>query len=549
MLLTDTSLIFKGIKPLQRLNDVALGFNFSNPLSELLLAKNTPKRFETVPPDPWPGDSMRGRDMIAGVFSFVGQTIVKEELSWHPEKASPEWVAELHGFEWLRDLRSVGGERARRMAREMVAGWLRDYKEYNEITWRADIMGVRLKSWISFHDFFCASAGDEFRSEYFSSLARQAKHLSRAVNGSIYGIPLMRALRGLAYVGIALEDYDDYLEQAFDGVLEQIKEQILPDGGHISRSPQDTFEFLQCLVELRSALISAKIEVPEELQHAIDRITPAVKFFRYGDGGLAQFNGGQECDANLCEMILMHSGANGKAMKALPHSGYERISQGRSSVVMDTGVPLVSKYSKRAHTGALSFEYNFGRDRVFVNCGTSSVAGKWRRLLRSSQAHSALVVDDYNSYQFDSEGLLSNYPAVTSKRVEDNGVAFIDAAHSGYMSRFGLNHSRNIKLMERGEVLKGEEQLSGKSGVPFVIRFHLHPNIKASLIRNGQEVLLVAKSGASWRFKVDGAMLDLDESVYFSHGDTPRRSLQIVFTGQTSSATTVVNWEMLKENR
>lgn len=87
----------------------------------------------------------------------------------------------------------------------------------------------------------------------------------------------------------------------------EIKEQVLPDGSHISRSPQATFEFFKDLVDLRVALIAARIEMPDELQHAIDRMAPAVKFFRHPDGTLAHFNGAQEGNAHLCETTVMHS--------------------------------------------------------------------------------------------------------------------------------------------------------------------------------------------------------------------------------------------------
>lgn len=547
MLLTETGLIFRGVKPLLRLGTTAKGLVVNNPLAELAWTQQAPSRLKVVPPDPWPGDAQRGRDMVAGIFRFAGQTIEKEHLSWEPEIAHPEWIAELHGFEWLRDLRSVSGERARRMAREMVSLWLNQYEKHHDIVWRADIAGVRLTSWISFHDFFCATADDTFRKNYFTSLIRQARHLSRSLPGDLTGIPLMRALRGLAYTGLALEDGEERLEQAFRLILEQIREQILPDGAHISRSPQASFEFFQCLVDLRAALIFAKIEMPEELQHAIDRMTPAIKFFRHGDGGLAQFNGGQEGNAHLCETTLMHSGARGKAMKSLSQCGYERITQGRSSLIMDTGLPLMSAYSDRAHAGLLSFEYSFGRDRVIVNCGTSEVKGKWRHLLRSTAAHSTMVVDSRNACQFNEEGMLISRPEIRAKRHEDEDVALVDASHNGYVPRFGQMYRRCVRLQEQGEVLCGEEQLSGRAGVPFAVRFHLHPGIQASLIQNGEEVLLRAKSGMGWRFRVGGAQLSLEDSIYANEGEYPRHCLQIVLSGQTAGTATTVGWELRRE--
>ena len=48
---------------------------------------------------------------------------------------------------------------------------------------------------------------------------------------------------------------------------------------------------LRHLVDLRAVLRAAKAEVPEALQHAIDRMAPALRFFRHGDGALALCGG------------------------------------------------------------------------------------------------------------------------------------------------------------------------------------------------------------------------------------------------------------------
>ncbi|HYD18140.1 MAG TPA: heparinase II/III family protein [Patescibacteria group bacterium] len=539
MFLTE-GLSFKGIRPLQRL---AIG----NPLAGLSLPQRVPDHLRCVPPDPWGGDAQKGRDIINGIFRFAGQTIEKNDLSWGPANAKPEWLAELHGFEWLRDLRSAGGDRARRMAREMVANWLSRYQKPDAIAWRADIMGVRLATWISFHDFFCGAAADDFRHEYFSSLARQARHLQKVLPAGLSGIPLMRALKGLAYSGLCLEDGEQRLEQAFKGILFQIKEQLLADGGHISRSPQSTFEFLQILVDLRTALTAAKVELPAEVQHAIDRIAPAVKFFRHGDGALSHFNGAQEGQSGICDSTLMHSGARGKAMKSLPHCGYEKITLGRAAVIMDVGQPLMSRYADRAHAGLLSFEYSYGKDRVFVNCGTSEVSGKWREMLRSTAAHTTVAVDHRNSCTIGQDGLLQSRPDIRHKRQEDDEIAMIEASHNGYMPRHGLTHLRVVRLHDNGEMLLGEDQLNGKSGVEFHARFHLHPNIQASLINDGQEILLRARSGTGWRFHAQGGALALEESVYAGEGETPRRTQQIVIAGMTQGGPTTIAWELRRE--
>ncbi len=544
MFLTESRLSFRGIRPLQKLGATARSLTFGNPLAGLALAaKKVPDQLRAVPPDPWPGDARRGRDMIAGVFSFAGQTIAKENLSWNPPAAIAEWKAGIQSFEWLRDLRSVGGERARRMAREMVAGWIAQHQKYDAFAWRPDLVGLRIKAWISFHDFFCASADDEFRRNYFAALMRQAAYLAKTLPNGAAGLPLVQALKGLAYAGLALDDGEGWLTQALDALSFQIREQILPDGGHVSRSPQAAFEFLQCLVDLRAALIASRREMPEALQDAIDRLAPAVKFFRHGDGAFAQFNGGGCGNAHLCDTTLMHSGARGRAPVSLPNTGYERLTRGRASLIMDTGLPLTSAWCERAHAGLLSFEYGFGRERVIVNCGTSGVDGKWRKVLRSTPAHSTLTADNRNACDFDDEGRLIARPAVRARRHEDAEISLLEASHNGYAQHLGLTHRRCLRLSENGDVLAGEDQLTGKAGVPFAVRFHLHPGIEAMAGQNG-EILLTSRAGMTWTFRAAGADVSVEESICFGRDEQPEAGCQIVLTGRTADASALVGWEL-----
>ncbi len=542
MILSEANLIYKGIRPLKKLGAFAL----SNPLAGLSMPARVPEKLDVVPPDPWAGNAELGRDMIAGTFRFAGQTIERSQLSWAPQNAKPEWTSELHGFQWLRDLRSVGGDRARRMAREMVGNWLAQHEKACPIAWRADVVGARIASWISFHDFFCASADETFRKNYFTSLVKQSRYLSKQLPGGLKGVPLMQALKGLAYSGLALDDGEERLLQAFKMIMQQVQEQILPDGGHITRCPQSTFAFLQCLVDLRTALSAARIEMPEEIQHAIDRIVPAVKFFRHGDGALCHFNGSQEDNANIIDATLMHSGARGRAMKTLMHTGYQKIQMGRSSLIMDVEMPVIAKYSDRSHAGLLSFEYSFGKDRVFVNCGTSEVKGKWRDLLRGTAAHSTVTVDHRHSCQFSDDGIISSYPDVRSKVQETDAIVMIDASHTGYVPRNGITHRRCVKIQDNGDTLIGEDQLFGKSGVSYAARFHLHPGMNAMLDETGA-IRLMSQSGHIWFFTApEGVNLAIEDSVYAGEGEVPCKTQQIVINGATSTSPTTIAWKMVR---
>ena len=103
---------------------------------------------------------------------------------------------------------------------------------------------------------------------------------------------MLSAVRGLAFGGLCLPGCEKALGQALRLLDRELPPQVLPDGGHIERNPERHMLVLRHLIDIRTVLRAARHEVPEVLQHAIDRMAPVLRFFRHGDGGLALFNGG-----------------------------------------------------------------------------------------------------------------------------------------------------------------------------------------------------------------------------------------------------------------
>jgi uncharacterized heparinase superfamily protein len=84
----------------------------------------------------------------------------------------------------------------------------------------------------------------------------------------------------------------------------------------------------------------------------------------------------------------------------------------------------------------------------------------------------------------------------------------------------------------------------GAVGLPFTLRFHLHPAVRTSLVQNGAAILL-RLAGSGWRFRAAGAStLSLEESVYQGARGEPRRSEQIVIHGQLAPEGVTVKWAL-----
>jgi uncharacterized heparinase superfamily protein len=280
-----------------------------------------------------------------------------------------------------------------------------------------------------------------------------------------------------------------------------------------------------------------------------------LRFFRLGDGALALFNGGRECDAKMIEDLLNRDEVRGQPFVFAPHSGFQRLAAGRALAVMDCGTTPKGGFSADAHAGCLSFEFSAGTQRLVVNCGASPAnQAKWDGALRATAAHSTVTLADTTMATVLSPGMardligarMSGGPTkVETFRQETPHGWSVDASHDGYLSAFGIMHERRIALGSRGDSLTGSDRLvprtrSRHRDVPFAARFHIHPDVRMSPSQGG-DILLKLPNGEGWRFRAGGGSVALEESVYLG-GETIRRTEQLVISGVVRDEPVEIAW-------
>jgi uncharacterized heparinase superfamily protein len=515
-----------------------------------LLGPPTPDALAIVPHDPWPGDAEAGGAILQGRFRAAGHAQALDEGAWMPGTAPAAWVAALCGFEWIRDLRALGGDQARRRARALVGQWM-DAGDTAGPGWSPQVTANRLSVWMAQHEFFIASADDAFRSRMMDSLARQSRHLQRNPVGDRDGAPQVAVAKGLAYAGICLPGHAKALALALRLLERELPRQIPVDGIHVERSPHVHLRVLRDLVDLRALFRQARLEIPVVVQTTIERMAPALRFFRHGDGGLVLFNDSGEDVPVMIDAVLAHADVKGRAFKSAPETGFERVLCGRTLLVMDTGAPPPPGLDGHAHAGTLAFELSVGRERLIVNCGAVVGArGPWRRTLAGTAAHATVTMGDRNLAEVLEEGGIGRRPeTVAALRDEGDEGVLIDARHDGYAVGLGTVHRRRIFVADTGEDVRGEETLDGPGEHPFAVRFHLHPSAQVSMIQNGGAALIRLPSGQGWRLRAAGGVLEIQESLYAGSGGDPRRTSQIVVSGMTEAGTHVVKWALKREKK
>ncbi len=527
----------------------------ANPAYRWRLRVPIPERLLIAPQDLRTGDPTIATEIYGGVFGFAGKVVAAEGRSpFEIQSPSREWSELLLGFSWLRHLRSAGLTLSRKNARALVADWITQHGGSHPVSWEPEITARRVISWLTHSPLILQDADHGFYRTFLRSLSRQVRFLRRVYPVTEEGYPRLLVATALTFAGLCMADEQRLLQQSAKRLIQELRRQMLPDGGHVSRNPGTLIDILIDLLPLRQIFEARSIPAPGILSTVIDRAIPMLRFFRMSDGAIAQFNGMGATPSDLLAAVLAYDDTRGALIFDAPQSGYQRLEGGGSVVIADTGAAPPSAMSYQAHAGCLSFEFSTKRHRVVINCGIPALnRDGWSEAARATAAHSTVTWHDTSSCRFKTSRngtmLVADGPRdVQIARAGREDAVILRASHDGYVRNFGVIHQRSWRLSPEGDRLDGEDIFTTPSGdeIPpdtdddYVIRFHLHPAVKASRVNDGRTVLLILPGRESWLFTAPNMHVELEESIFLSASEGPRRTSQIVIADNARTFARVV---------
>jgi uncharacterized heparinase superfamily protein len=509
----------------------------------------------------------RGRQLVAGNYLLGGMLVEAPGQSlWQAMPPDPAFVEAAHGFAWLDDLAAAGDAAARQRAQDWVFDWIARDGRGKGPGWTPDLTGRRLIRWIN-HALMLLSGREAADSAaFFAALTRQTVYLSHRWRAAAPGLPRFEALTGLISAGLALTGMEALTGPALAALARECGSEVDAEGGIPTRNPEDLLEVLTLLTWAAQALAEAGRTPPPDLSAAIGRIAPTLRALRHADGGLARFHGGGRGLEGRLDHALALSGVKPMAATGLA-MGFARLAAGRTTVIIDAKSPPEGRASAAAHASTLAFEMTSGRRPVIVSCGSGAPFGpEWRRAGRATASHSTLSVDGYSSSRLgQGERLTDRAPVIPARLTGGNDGQAVLIGHGGWAQTHGLTHMRGLELAPDGRALMGQDTLGAFTaaerrrldavlsatrlqGVPFAVRFHLHPEVDAELDMGGAAVSLVLRSGEIWVFRHDGAaQLSLEPSVYLEKGRLkPRATKQIVLSARVLEYAAEVGWTLAK---
>jgi uncharacterized heparinase superfamily protein len=368
---------------------------------------------------------------------------------------------------------------------------------------------------------------------------------------------------------------EKHLSPTLDTLTRECAREIDPQGGIATRNPEDLLELFILLTWVSQLLADAGHSPVPAVDAAIARIAPTLRSLRHVDGSLVRAHGGGRGAPGRLVTALVQSRVRPMQVQGLA-MGFSRMAEGRASVIADAAAPMLGPRSTSAHAGTLSFEMTVGDDPLIVNCGSGArFDPEWRLIRarhrqpfdpRASKATPRPGSDRPRRSAAMSAPALDGPTEVLSKEQETEAGHGVTMSHDGWRRTHGLTHLRNLTLEDGGTLLRGEDALAAfttddrtlldaayrrlpdDTGLRYAIRFHLHPDVRASLDLGGTAVSLTLPSGETWVFRHScAAELSLKPSVYFDGRRlSPRATKQIVLSARMKGYGVVLGWSLAR---
>lgn len=553
------------VRPTGRLENLAAKvslmlyqLSWRTPLHKMRITGKLPLKLLAVPDSPLPGDEGRGTAMRVGKFLFQGMEQSIDGIDYEKLALPPAFADYIHRFDWLRDLAATvnRGEGAP-LAASIAEKWLAANGDKPRMpAWRIDNSAWRFLNMAATAPFLLSNNDIVYRSKILNHFARTARHLDQSAIRATKPFDKVCGWAGVVAASLLLPEGKVRRAMGEHSLELALIELVFPDGGVLSRAPQQLMELIALLSTLRQCYVARQEAAPEFITDTLNRNIPALLGLTHADGGLGAWQGCGHIGSEKIEALVEASGVRARPLRQALDWGYQRVSAGQAVLLVDAGPPPHAKQALVGCASTLAFEFSFGKQRIIINCGGAGLFGATipaplARGLRTTAAHSTLCIDDSNSTALLAKGQLgAGVVNVELERRDIEKATRIEANHDGYARSYGFIHNRVLILRSDGMELRGEDTLlphtkyKGREEVPAHLRFHLGADIELLLADDRRSVVMRMEDGSSWTFLTALGTIEVDESLWVDENGRPHPTRQLVIGVNAPKGGMTIGWAL-----
>lgn len=460
-------------------------------------------------------------DLKAHSFSFLNHTVRYDgPILWNDPQQEKLWLYNLHYFDFLLPLTAKADAGQFEQAKKIITDWIENNPIGQGNGWEPYPISLRAVNWIFFYDacfdFFERDA--EFRSVFLTSLYRQLHYLTFFLEYHLLANHLWANAKALVFGGLFF-NIERWTKKGRRLLERELKEQILPDGGHYERSPMyhsiiltDVLDLINLFQHHRDSTgIDAQKRLPS-LNAIAAKMLNWLRLMTHPDGQISLFGDSALGIAAPPERIEQYArrvgvavaGAGGELaagtvgsqqsvhgnLVAAAQSGYFVFRSKDFYFAMDAGELGVPYQPGHAHCDLFSFECSFKGVRFIVDSGVGNyLPTGLRHQARGIYGHNTVVVNGLDQAELWSAFRMGRRVAAPRLRF-DAGAGLLTAEYDNRLQKArGYSHKREVQWTDGSHSsIRISDTVRGKNIRSIESLIHSHPDCKITI--QPQRILL-----------------------------------------------------------
>ena len=428
-------------------------------------------------------------------------------VDWTSANTSRLWRYNLHYFDYILESR-----RSPESVSHLIWEWIQSNPAGRGEGWEPYPLSLRVVNWIKL--FLRTDFSRYVQPEWLDSLYDQTCWLERNIEYHLLANHLLKNGKALLFAGAFFSGgrADRWLRKGLRILAEQVREQILSDGGHIERSVmyhaiavEDCLDSLNLISTSAPALTFDEVELLRskackalDFLHSIRRPDGCMPLFNDAAFGVApSFGALAKYASRLISYEPPPEVPEGLRVLQYESSGYFVIQNGkRDMLIIDCGDLGPSYQLGHGHCDILSYElFSDGRPLI-VDSGVYDYDNSdMRRYVRSTRAHNTAMIDGCEQSEIWHVFRVARLarPGKATVRKVDESNAWFWGSHNGFARLPGAPvHGRRIEYqVQEGWTIVDSFRGVGEHRVESFI--HLHPDLTAR--QAGRSISLVETNG------------------------------------------------------
>ncbi len=468
---------------------------------------------------------------------------------WLSKNINNKDFTNIHSFFWLftLDLNSP-----KEKVQSTITEWINKNHNYNYLSWDIDVLSKRIISWISNARITYEDSNDQYKEKFDWIIKKQVNHLINEINQSKWVDNKMIGCSAIILTGIAYNEkyFSDY---GFILLKKIIKVSFDNEGFPKTRNLRQLNFYLKYFILIREWLKESQNEISEYLDEIIYHLGQSFSLISKNVDYNFLFNGNHNSKDKNFENQIKKLGYNFK--NDLDQvGGYLFLKNKHFILAADLGPSPDKNYSKDYQSGALSFEFISNKIKIITNSGYFQKPKHQLNLVsKFTASQTTLGIGNSSSVNFlkcsDGTNLVKNSLKTFDKKIVSNkNLWSFEAAHDGYVKRYGIIHRRKVEFFHDTLKLIGTDKIIKKKNFKstnFEIRFHLVPSARVMKTQDGKSIYIEIEN-QGWKFTSSTHKIDLETGLYFGYKNSFIENQNIFISGKINEKDNPIQWGIEK---